>query len=366
MKIWAQLVKELIQLSRDRLTLALGFLLPLATLVIFGAAIRMEAKNIPLAIEDFDCTPQSRRLVECLLGTNQLQIAPLNGKHVLDALDSGKAKVGIIIPPGFARKLAAGQTADFQVIINGIDINNARVIKNSVLATASYFSSQAEQPGRVNTQLRLIFNPGRAEPLFMVPGIYAVVLAIYPAFLAAIAMVRETEHGTMIQVYASSIKANEFLLGKVAAYVVVGFGQAAAVMISGFLLFHVVPLGDPLPLIICTFLYITINVLLGTFLGTLASGQLEAVQAVATVQFMTALLLSGFLYPRSTIPVPLSWLSSILPASYYIEVARSAFVRGTGWQGLEWHPLVLASAAALIGTAAWTKLRAMKPAEPTP
>jgi ABC-2 type transport system permease protein len=364
-KIIAQTIKELTQLSRDKLTLALGLLLPLLTLLIFGYAIRMEAKNIPLAVQDFDSTPASRKLVECLIGTNQLRLVEA-GHDIQTALDKGRAKVGIVIPPGFARKLAQRQTAPIQVMVNGIDINNARVVQNSVIATCGYFARQytGRPDSAIDIDLRLIFNPGRAEPLFIVPGIYAIVLAIYPAFLSAIAMVREQEQGTIVQVYGSAMTPAQFIFGKLFAYTIFGIVEACVVMTVGFLCFQIRPQGDITPLLVCTLCYLFTNVLVGLFGGACSRAQLEAIQSVATMQFMTSMLLSGFLYPKFSIPYPISLLTYLVPAGYYIDVTRSVFVRGTGWQGLVAAPFVLILMSLLLFTLTWLRLRPMKFREP--
>ncbi len=335
-RILSQCTKELAQFRRDRLTLALAFVLPLLSLLIFGYAIRLEAKDIPLVVQDFDRTNISQTYTERLFATNQFTPIRWTGDPE-KVLDLSLAKAVVIIPPDFSRRLASEKHSDVQVLIDGTDANNARVIKNSIKATTQSFL-QAQKLISIETlvtaRTRLWFNPGRQESLSIVPGVYAVVLWIFPSLLAAIAMVREKEKGTILQVYASDLSAEELILGKVLAYGIVGMGIAIGVMVLGGMIFQLEFAGDPTPLLLGTPLYIGTSVMFGSLLGARASDQNTAVQGVSLVGFLTALLLSGFIYPLSNIPFPLSLVSNIIPARYFIVISRDAYVRGVGWPGV--------------------------------
>jgi len=350
-RILSQCRKELLQFRRDRLTLGLAFLLPLLTLLIFGFAIRLEAKNIPLAIQDFDRSPLSRTYIERLFATNQFEPVRWEGKDpVRAALDSGLATAVVIIPPDFNRRLSQNKQTAVQVLVDGTDTNNARVIQNSIQATTNFFLTNdglLTPVERIKARIRLWFNPGRKESLYIVPGVYAVVLWIFPSLLAAIAMVREKEKQTILQVYASSLSATEWLLGKTLAYLMVGLGEAIAVMGVGSLIFQLGFAGDPTPLLISTPIYLTVAVLFGMVIGARSSNQNSAVQVVSLIGFITALLLSGFIYPLSNIPFPLSLVSNVVPARYYIVITRDAFVRGAGWVGI-WFDLLLLIVVGLV------------------
>lgn len=344
MRIWSQCLKELAQFRRDRLTVALAFILPLLTLFIFGFAIRLEAKNIPVAVQDFDNTPLSRSYIERLYATNQLLPSAWNGDgSAQSAIDRGLAKAAVIIPPDFSRQIKAGQPSPVQVLVDGTDVNNARVIRNSIQATTQFFlrtSLQPEQP-KIRVNSRIWFNPGRKESLYIVPGTCAVILWIYPSLLSSIAMVREKEQGTIVQVYASSMSATELILGKGLAYVAIGLCIATEVILLSVLIFGLRFAGDPTPLLVGMPLFIASATLFGFMIGTRVPNVTTAVQAVATAGFLTALLLSGFIYPLSNIPFPLSLISNIIPTRYFIPIIRDAFVRGTGWFGVWFHLLML-------------------------
>lgn len=356
-RILAQAQKELVQFRRDRITLGLAFILPLLTLFIFGFAIRLEAKNIPLAIQDFDRSNLSQTYIERLFATNQFKPVRWPGNDPMkEALDRGLAKAAVIIPPDFSRRIAAGKQAQVQVLVDGTDANNARVIKNSIQATTNFFLTNdglVSNFQAIRARTRLWFNPGRKESLYIVPGVYAVVLWIFPSLLAAIAMVREKEKGTILQVYASSLSAGELLLGKALAYLLVGLLQATLLMVLGSLVFQVGFAGDPTPLLIGTPVFLLAAIMFGLMLGVRTNNQNAAVQGVSLVGFLTAFLLSGFIYPLSNIPFPLSLISSVVPARYYIIVTRDAFVRGTGWPGV-WSDIGM---MALIGLFFFTVAR---------
>jgi ABC-2 type transport system permease protein len=341
-RILSQCIKELAQFRRDHLTLALAFVLPLLTLLIFGFAIRLEAKDIPLAVQDFDHSNLSQHYTERLFATQQFTPVVWDGDPEI-ALDHSLAKAVVIIPPDFSRRMAANKQSEVQVLVDGTDANNARVIKNNIKATTQSFL-QAEklipETTPITTHTRLWFNPGREESLYIVPGVYAVVLWIFPSLLAAIAMVREKEKGTILQVYASDLSATELILGKVLAYEIVGLGMALGVMVLGGLIFHLRFAGGPTPLLLGTPLYVGASVMFGSMLGARASSQNAAVQGVSLIGFLTALLLSGFIYPLSNIPFPLSLASNIIPARYFITITRDAYVRGVGWVGV-WFSLLM-------------------------
>ena len=346
-RVLSQCLKELNQFRRDRLTVALAFLLPLAVLLIYGYAIRLEAQNIPLSVQDFDNSFLSRTYVERLFATNQFVPTRLDSSGPEATIDRGAAKATVVIPPDFARKIKSHQSITVQALVDGTDVNNARIIQNSLQATTQFFlrsrgltPASAQMP--IHPRVRLWFNPGRQESLYIVPGIFGVILWVFPSILAGIAMVREKEEGTIVQVYASDLNATEWLLGKELAYLIVGLGEALVVMIVAVVLFGLRFRGDPTTLLVGTVLYLGASVAFGLMVGARANNQTSAVQGTAIAGFLTALLLSGFIYRIKNIPFPLSFISNIIPASYYIEITRDAFVRGTGWVGIWYAPLAIA------------------------
>ncbi|MDZ8068521.1 MAG: ABC transporter permease [Nostoc sp. DedQUE08] len=349
-RVLAQCVKEIAQFRRDRLTLALAFLLPFITLIIFGFAIRLESKNIPLIVQDFNHTNLSSSYIERLYATNQfIPKQWFGGNPIRDAIDKGIAKVAVIIPPEFSRDIQADRSTSVQVLIDATDVNNARVIRNNIQRVTNFFMQKhGLLPAiSITARMRLWFNPGRLESLYIVPGVYGVVLWIFPSLLSAIAMVREKEKGTILQVYTSSISATELLLGKGLAYLLIAIAEALIVMLLGSIIFRVGIVGNTITLLIGTLLFLIDSVLFGLLLGVRSSNQNAAVQGVSLVGFITSLLLSGFIYPLNNIPFPLSLIPNVIPARYYIDITRDAFVRGTGFAGV-WFDLIMLAALGLV------------------
>ncbi len=376
-RILNQCQKELVQFKRDKLTVALAFFLPLAVLLIYGFAIRLEIKNIGLAIVDYDNSPLSRSYIERLFATNQFKPAPWIGnlpvselatkpttkKQNIDSIDRGIARAVVIIPPEFSDQIKGNKSTNIQVIVDGTDVANARVIKNSISATNQFFlQSSGIQTGitLISSDTRIWFNPGRKEAFYIVPGTFAIVLAIYPPLLAAIATVKEKEQGTILQTYASSLTATELLLGKSLAYSIIGIFEAIFIITIGCLVWGLGFAGDPTPLIVGTPIFLFTSIQLGVLIGVKTKTQSAAVQGVATVKFMTAMLLSGFIFPLTNIPFPLSVISYFVPARYYLNLTRDAFVRGTGWFGVWYNIPILLLLGIVEFFFAWQTIRQMQ------
>jgi len=369
-QILTQCVKELLQFWRYRLTVALAFLLPLITLLIYGFAIRLETKNIPIIVQDFDKSPLSRAYIDTFVASNQynLIIPKLkNGneprRFVQDALDKGIAKVGMIIPPDFTKQIKDGKNSNVQFIVDGTDVVNSKVVKNGAVAITQYFmiSNGLKIPEiKINRKLRIWFNPGRKESLFIVPGVFTVALGIFPAILASIAMVREKEEGNIIQVYASGISAFQFIAGKSLAYLIIAIGEAILTMGIGGIIFGMSIVGDPFSFLVGTVLFLSSSVLFGSMIGALVPDQRSAIQFTGMVQALSVMLFSGFIYPLSNIPFPISLMAYIVPASYYMILIRDAFVRGSGLSAT-WYILpFLAGICILEFFIAWRLMRKMQ------
>lgn len=363
-----QMIKEIQEFRRDRLSVALAFLLPLFSLMLFGFGIRLESKSIPIVVKDADNTSLTREYIARLYATNIFVPAKVTNENKLtDPVDRGEAKVAIEVPKGFTANIYSAKIAPFKVYLDGTDISNVQVLSNSIEAANLYFISMLKQKrspeapiAPVVPESRLWFNPGRMESLFIVPGAFGVVLWMYPALLSAVAASREKEQETIIRVFASNPNPLAFLLGKAAPYFLISMGMAILVMTVGAIIFNIWPVGDPTPLLVSTPLYVMVSVLFGLMLGTYASSQTTAVQATSSIGFFPCLLLSGFVYPISNIPFPLSLFSIIVPARYFIELTRDAFVRGTGWSAV-WHvPLILILFCIVELALSWLALRRMQ------
>ncbi len=343
-RILTQCIKELAQFRRDKLTVVLAFVLPLGMLLIYGFAIRLEIKNINLSVLDYDNTSFSRSYIERIYATNQF--VPV--RYKTGGLDRGEVRATVVIPPKFSRNFQSNIPSDVQVTIDGTDVNNARVIQNGIKATTNFFLQDVQEnlpKFKIQADTRIWFNPGRKESLYIVPGVYAVILWVFPSMLTAIAMVREKQEGTIIQVYASDLSSTELLLGKWLAYFIVAIAEATVIISFATALFQIPIVDNILILIGGTLSFLAAAVSFGLFFGVRSKNQTGAVQGTSILGFLSAFLLSGFIYPINNIPYPISLLSNLVPAKYYIILTRDVFVRGTGWTSVWYIPIVLSAVA---------------------
>jgi ABC-2 type transport system permease protein len=363
-RVWVQCIKELVQFRRDSLTVALAFALPVAMLFIFGFAIRLQIKNIPVAVQDFDRSPFSRDFISRIDASQELVAIPESlDRSPTALLDAGNVRATIVIPSGAQRDLSAGRPAPIQSLVDATDVVNAETIKQILTATSTFAGAAYAPPSAppsVALHERIWFNPGGNEALFIVPGVYAVILAMYPTLLAAIAMVRDKERGTIVQAYASRLRASELIAGKCLALGSVGLAEAFAIMAIGSAVWGLHFAGDPVPLLIGTPLMVCCQVLLGLLIGAGTNTVTSAIQAAGSINSLISFLLSGFLYPVTTMPLVFQWLSFLVPARHFINVSRDAFVRGAGWPGVGSEILALAAIASILAVGAWLRMRPMQ------
>lgn len=365
-RILAQARKELTQMLRDRLTVALALVLPLILLVLYGKAISFSITDVKVVVRDFDQTPSSRGYIESLAASRTFRVIPLpEGMEPDEALESETARAIVIIPPRFERELMRGEGAEVQWLIDGADANTANVLRGNAAAVTQAFRPQKregepEAGQQVTAEMRLWFNPGRDNNKYIGPGVIAVVLALFPPLLAALAMSRETEQKTILQVYVSSISAIEFILGKTLAFFVVAMAEWVLVVAFGMILFGLSFAGDPTPFLVGTVVYLFCNVAFGVMAGTAIPTQAAAIQAVATVCFLLSFLISGFMFPLTNIPPGIRWVANVVPARYFIEITRDAFLRGGSWSGVWQAPAALALLGSAFLFVAWLKMRRMQ------
>lgn len=364
-RIVAQVIKELSQLGRDRLTLTMALGLPLVLLLLFSFSTSLDVNRLNLAIQDLDNTRFSREYIATFQRTNEFNlVAQGPAVDVPKLLDQGRITAGIIIPPTFSRDLQRrGRDAQTQVIIDGTDANTANIARSYAAAVTNTFV-EGLQSGSftppVELETRLWFNPGLRTLQYIGPGAIAITVTLFPALLAGLATAREREQSTILQVYASSLTGAEYLLGKATAFWLVGMAEVLLVNLEAWTFLGLWFAGDPTPVLLGSALYIACGVLWGIFLGSRTPTQSAVIQAVAFTAFLLSLQFSGYIYPVSNIPVLLRWLSSVVPARHYIIITRDAFTRGVGWAGVWGAILALLALASLFFFLAWRRLRQMQ------
>ncbi|HYY96435.1 MAG TPA: ABC transporter permease, partial [Pyrinomonadaceae bacterium] len=241
--------------------------------------------------------------------------------------------------------------------------NTATNMRNHANTVTQAFNRQlGAGPARpaVVARERFWFNPGNDEDQFVGPAIFAVGLALFPPLLAALAVSREGEQQTILQVYVSSISAHEYLLGKVLGFMAVALAEWALLLAAALALFGLRFAGDVTPLLVSTAFYFFATVSFGVMVGAAIPNQAAAIQATQVGAFLLSFLLSGFIFPVSNIPAGVRWISSLVPARYYIEVVRDAFMRGGGWPAVWEAPPMLALLGGLFFFVAWLRMRRMQ------
>ena len=361
-RIIAQARKELTQIVRDRLALALALVLPVGLTALLGTSISLMVTDIPLAVQDLDQTPFSRRYIDAFRSSLTFRIAPLPPAMSPEtALIAGRARAVLIIPERFTREAQRGRLAEAQLLVDATDTNTARLARGSAAQITRAFTQQLRVAGGtplIRTATRLWFNPGREPRKFYGPGMFVLSLSIFPPVLAALAMSREGEQKTILQVYVSSISAHEFLFGKVLAGVILGLGQWCLALVLMLTLFGLRFAGDPTAFVVGSVLFLFCVVSFGSLVGAAIPNQAAAVQVVALGGFLFAFLLSGLIFPIENIPAALRWISSFVQARYFIVVVRDAFLQGGGWPAVWWAVVAVgALGVAYYGLAWWTMQR---------
>jgi ABC-2 type transport system permease protein len=361
-RIFAQAQKELIQTGRDRLALVFALVLPVGLIALLGTTISLSVTDIPIVIQDFDQTPLSRQYADSFRNSLTFRVVPLPAASAPEAvLAAGHARAAVVIPANFARAIHRGRPAEAQLLVDATDTNTALLARGGATLVTRAFArglAPALSPPVIRTATRLWFNPGREPRKFYGPGMFVLALSIFPPLLAALAMAREGEQQTILQVFVSSISAHEFLLGKIVAGVVIGVAEWLLALGLMFTLFGLRLAGDPTPFVVASVLFLFCVVSFGVLVGAAIPAQAAAMQAVAIGGFLLGFLLSGLIFPIENIPASLRWVSSLVQARYFIVIVRDAFLQGGGWPAV-W-PAVLAIGAiglAYYGLAWWTMRR---------
>jgi ABC-2 type transport system permease protein len=363
-RIAAQARKELIQIVRDWRTLALALVLPLVLLVLLSTAISLTVSDLPIVVQDFDDSAASRDLIDAFRASNTFRIVSWpEDKQAEQALVSNTARAVLIIPAQFGREMARGFSAPVQLMVDASDANTAKLVSaysSEVTSAYNLRMAGASRPAPVQTAFRLWYNPGLSSKKFYGPGIFVLGLSMFPPLLAALAMAKEGEQKTILQVYVSSISAHEFLLGKIFAFMAVALAECLVMLILLFTYFGLTLAGDPTPFFIATILYAFCVAAFGTMVGVTVPNQAAALQAVSLGGFLLVFLLSGLLFPIQNIPVGIRWISNFIWGRYYIEIVRDALLQGGGWPAVWFKVLIIGGIGAVFYGIAWRGMRRMQ------
>jgi ABC-2 type transport system permease protein len=363
-RIFAQARKELIQILRDKRALAMALVLPVTQLIMMGSAISLDVKHLPLAVQDFDNSPASRQLVAAFRESITFYIVPFAvDRRPEESFIANEARAVLIIPQRFGRDAARGVNTPIQILVDASDSNTARLIDGyaSQITTAfNAVNAGSTKAAPVLVAIRFWYNPGLSSKRFYGPGVFVLAISLFPPLLATLAMAREGEQLTILQVYVSSISAHEFLLGKILAFMVVGLADVALLLTLLFTYFGLGIAGDPTPFLVSTVLYAFCVAAFGTMIGAIIPNQAAAMQAVALGGFLLVFMLSGLIFPIQNIPIQIRWLSNFVWGRYYIDIVRDFLLQGGGWPAVWWKVIIIGIMGWGFYMLAWRKMRRMQ------
>ena len=356
-RLWAIARKEIIQLWRDPRSLAMGFVLPILLLILFGYAITFDVRHVATAVVDQDGSSDSRALIDAFRSSGYFDITvrPARASEIGALLDRAAVQIALVIPPRFGADLGAGRPAELQAIVDGSDANTATIILGYTQSTVQQFSQRAgvrgvrrEPPMRAES--RVWYNETLESRNMIVPGLVAVIMAIIAAMLTSLTIAREWERGTMEQLAATPVGRGEVVLGKLLPYLGIGFIDVVVATGLGILLYQV-PFRGNAGLLFATSLFFLVGASAGGILiSAVTRSQLLATQLAMLLTFLPSYLLSGFMFAVSVMPRPLQALSVIIPARYFLVVTRGIFLKGVGLDVL-WLPSLLIVVFALASLA---------------
>jgi ABC-2 type transport system permease protein len=360
---YAMLIKEFIQLKRDRVSFAMIVMLPVMQLLLFGYAINTTPHNLPSAVLLQEDSDLARSILKALENTAYFRF--LYEVHDVEDFDnllkSGKVLFGVEIPRGFERAVRRGDKPALLVAADATDpvaasaaIGSLGMVVQTALKHDLYIGDPPEMPFEIRAHAR--YNPAAASSLNIVPGLVGTILTMTMLIFTALSVTREVERGTMEALLSMPIRPVEVMFGKIIPYVLVGFVQAFLIIGIGVGLFGVPVLGNLFLLALLSTLFITTNLAIGYTISTLVQNQLQAMQ-MSMMFFLPSILLSGFMFPFAGMPGWAQYVGECLPLTHYLRIVRAIMLKGASMQNLHFDALALAVLMLLAMTIAVTRFR---------
>jgi len=353
-RLWALVKKEVRQIVRDPSSIALGVVLPLILILLFGFGLSLDVKNVPIAIVTGPQTPE----VSGIYASFKLSpyFSPRLMRNEPDAerlLMSDKIDGFLRIPDDFSSRYAAGE-GQLQLVVNGRDANRARIIEAYAQgAVGTWQAHQATEghpvvAGPVGVQSRMWFNAANNSSYFLVPGLVVLVMTLIGALLTSMVVAREWERGTMEALLVTPVRSTEILLGKTIPYFALGMVGLTLCILAARYLFHVPIRGSLVVLIGVSVLYMLVALGVGLLISSATKNQLVASQLTMLVTFMPAFMLSGFLFDLRSTPTAVRLITYLLPARYYVALLQTVFLAGDIWSVILPNAAVLALMAVVL------------------
>jgi ABC-2 type transport system permease protein len=339
-RLWAIVLKEFIQMRRDRVTFGMMVGIPLMQLLLFGFAINSDPRHLPTALRMADEGPFARSLVAALRQSDYFAIVreARTETEANELLRFGEVQFVINIPEDFSRRLLRGERPVVLVEADASDpaatgpaIAAARTLANSVFDRDldGPLARLRGKPGPVDFQIHAHYNPENITQYNVVPGLMGVVLTMTMVVITALAITRERERGTMENLLATPVRPTEVMIGKILPYIVVGYIQVTLILVAAHFLFHVPMVGNLVLVYAIALIFIACNLAMGITFSALAKNQLQAVQ-MAFFFFLPSILLSGFMFPFRGMPVWAQWVGTILPNTHFLRIVRGILLKGNG------------------------------------
>ncbi|MEP7336701.1 MAG: ABC transporter permease [Acidobacteriota bacterium] len=353
--------KEAIHIRRDATALFFTVIMPMLQMFLIGFAINTNVRHIPTAVYDAARTQESNRLLNRFINSDDFKIIRyVDSEEELNReVISGRARVGIKIPPDYSRRLLAGESASYLVLVDGsessvagqaLNVSNAIALRESLERSLNVTGVRQTLP--VESRPKVLFNPDSKSANYLIPGMIAVLMQMMTVLMTAIAIVRERERGTLEQLYMTPIKPLGLMVGKVVPYGVVAFTELCLLLMFMRWVFGVQIRGNVFLLMLLVTPFITTMLGFGLLISTRAKTYQEAMQA-AFGTMMPSIFLSGYIFPLDNMPVFFQWVSKIIPTTYLIQIFRGIILRGAELQDLWKQGLILTAMSVLmIGVAA--------------
>ncbi|MDH2345184.1 MULTISPECIES: ABC transporter permease [unclassified Bradyrhizobium] len=360
---YAMLVKEFIQLKRDRVSFAMIVMLPVMQLLLFGYAINTTPHNLPSAVLLQEDSDLARSILKALENTAYFRfIYEVHDVEEFDnLLKSGKVLFGVEIPRGFERAVRRGDKPALLVAADATDpvaassaIGSLGMVVQTALKHDLYIGNPPEMPFEIRAHAR--YNPAAVSSLNIVPGLVGTILTMTMLIFTALSVTREVERGTMESLLSMPIRPVEVMFGKIIPYVLVGFVQAFLIISIGVFLFGVPVLGNLFLLALLSTLFIATNLSIGYTISTVVQNQLQAMQ-MSMMFFLPSILLSGFMFPFAGMPAWAQYVGEGLPLTHYLRIVRAIMLKGASMQNLRFDALALAALMLLAMTIAVTRFR---------
>lgn len=365
-RIAAIIRKEFYQIKRDKRTITIILMMPIMQLFLFGYAASTTVDHVPTVVLNNDIGMESSLLLD---GFKNSQYFDLNYsvsslEEMQEYIDVGDARAGIVIPAEYSRDIRSGTTTQIQVIVDGSDPTTAQAVLSGASGVAQAFSTEIISENNAGVKMtqpldlrtRVWYNPDMKSTDFNIPGLIGVILQTITLMLTSFTIVREKEKGTMEQLIVTPISKMELMIGKVIPYVIIGFVDIVLALAVSVFWFKVTVMGSILLLLLFSVIFLFSALGVGLFISTVAKSQLEAMQ-LSMFMIMPNILLSGYMFPISSMPVAIQAFSNILPLTYFLEVLRGIILKGNTFDQLIVHFVVLIAFALSLLTLSTIKFK---------